>query len=95
MEDKDMEDKAMEDKAMEDKAMENNNILGVELRNGMDKTKKIQKMIDLQQKNYMITKVNNQVLVDEEDLYHHQKKEVNLMETKEHMVEQDLILENL
>jgi hypothetical protein len=51
----------MEVRDMVGKAMENNNILGVELRNGMDKIKKIQKMIDQPQKSYMIIKANNQV----------------------------------
>jgi D-alanyl-D-alanine dipeptidase len=80
---------------MVDKDMENNNILVVEPKIGMDKTKKTQKMIDQLQKSYMITKANNQDLVVEEDLYPHQKKEVKLMVIKELMVEQDLILENL
>ena len=94
MEDKDMEDKDMEDKDMVDKDTENNNILEVALKNGLAKTKKIQKMIDPPLKNYMIIKVNSLDLGEEEDLFHHQKKEDSLMEIKE-MEEQDLILENL
>ena len=94
MGDKDMGDKDMEDKDMEDKDTENNNILEVALKNGLAKTKKIQKMIDLPLKNYMIIKVNSLDLGEEEDLFHHQKKEDSLMEIKE-MEEQDLILENL
>jgi hypothetical protein len=85
----------MEVKEMVDRAMENNNIMGVVLKNGMARIKKIPKMIDQLQKNYMIIKANNQVLVVEEDLCHLQKKEVSLMEIKELMVGQDLILENL
>jgi len=95
MVDKDMVDKDMEDKDMADKDTENNNILGEVLKNGMAKTKKIQKMIDLQQKNYMIIKVNSLDLEEEEDLFLHQKKGDSLMEIKEIMEEQDLILENL
>ncbi len=94
MEDKDMVDKDMVDKDMADKDTENNNILEVALKNGMAKTKKIQKMIDLPLKNYMIIKVNSLDLEEEEDLFHPQKKEDSLMEIKE-MEEQDLILENL
>ncbi len=86
-----MVDKVMVDKVMAVKVTENNNILEVVQKNGMDKTKKIQKMIDLPLKNYMIIKVNSLDLEGEEDLFLHQKKEDSLMVIKERMEEQDLI----
>jgi hypothetical protein len=43
----------------------------------------------------MIIKVNSLDLEEEEDLFLHQKKGDSLMEIKEIMEEQDLILENL
>ena len=88
---RDMVDKVMVDKVMAVKVTENNNILEVVQKNGMDKTKKIQKMIDLPLKNYMIIKVNSLDLEGEEDLFLHQKKEDSLMVIKERMEEQDLI----
>ena len=92
---RDMADKDMVDKDMEDKDMENNRILEEVQKIGMAKTKKIQKMIDQPLKNYMIIKVNSLDLEEEEDLFHHQKKEDSLMEIKEIMEEQVSILENL
>ena len=91
MVDKVMVDKVMVDKVMAVKVTENNNILEVVQKNGMDKTKKIQKMIDLPLKNYMIIKENSLDLEGEEDLFLHQKKEDSLMVIKERMEEQDLI----
>ena len=89
-----MVDKVMVDKVMAVKVTENNNILEVVQKNGMDKTKKIQKMIDLPLKNYMIIKENSLDLEGEEDLFLHQKKEDSLMVIKERMEEQDLIQVN-